>query len=236
MDDVLESLKEEVLEANLVLAEEGLVLGTWGNASGIDLDLNLVVIKPSGVPYEDLTTDLMAVVDLDGKVIQGDFRPSSDTETHLALYRAFPEVGGIVHTHSHYATCWAQACLPIPCLGTTHADYFHGDVPVTEKLTEGEVIEDYERNTGDVIVRQFRGLDPLAVPAVLVAQHGPFTWGETVEDAVESAVVLEEVASMAFHTIQLAPDQGAIGGHLLEKHFLRKHGAEAYYGQAEGQD
>jgi len=171
------------------------------------------------------------VVDLEGRRVEGDLNPSSDTATHVVLFREFPGIGGVVHTHSHHATCWAQACRGVPCLGTTHADYFHGQVPVTDPLSEAEVVGGYEHNTGEVIVRRFRDLDPAAFPAVLVAQHGPFTWGETVDKAVENATVLEEVARMALHTLQLSPAQASIPDYLLDKHFLRKHGANAYYGQ-----
>ncbi len=229
--DVLEGLKEEVLEANLALVRHGLVLGTWGNASAIDRERGLVVIKPSGVPYDGMTADQMVVVDLDGKRVEGKLNPSSDTPTHVVLFREFPEIGGVVHTHSHHATCWAQASRGIPCFGTTHADYFYGEVPVTDVLTEAEVAGGYEHNTGQVIVRRFEGLDPMLLPGVLVAQHAPFTWGATVGKAVENAVVLEEIARMALHTLQLSPRHTPIAGYLLDKHFLRKHGTGAYYGQ-----
>lgn len=228
---MLNELKQEVLEANLALVAEGLVLGTWGNASGIDRASGLVVIKPSGVPYDGMSADHMVVVDMDGNVVEGDLKPSSDTATHVVLYKAFPEVGGVVHTHSHYATCWAQACRSIPCYGTTHADYFYGNVPVTDPMSEAEVAEAYEHNTGEVIVRRFTGLEPLHYPGVLVAQHGPFAWGATPAKSVESAVVMEEVARMALHTEQLHPGHAPIPQYLLDKHFLRKHGAAAYYGQ-----
>lgn len=233
MSEMLEELKEEVAAANLALVEEGLVLETWGNASAILRSEGLVVIKPSGMPYEDLEADDLVTLDLDGNIVDGELRPSSDTPTHLALYRAFPEIGSVVHTHSHFATSWAQAGKPIPCFGTTHADYFHGAVPVTEALTKEEVAEDYEANTGAVIVRRFQELDPKTLRAVLVAQHGPFTWGATVDDAVDAAVALEEVAAMALHTLQIAPDLKPVPDYLLDKHFQRKHGTDAYYGQDE---
>jgi L-ribulose-5-phosphate 4-epimerase len=230
---MLEPLKEAVCRANLDLVRHGLVLGTWGNASAIDRKRGLVVIKPSGVDYEGMAPEHMAIVDLDGVVVEGKLRPSSDTATHVAIYRGFEGVDGIAHTHSHYATCWAQAQRPIPCLGTTHADHFYGEVPVTDPLTEDEVTGDYEANTGAVIVRCFQARDPMAQPCVLVAQHGPFAWGRDVAAAVENAVVLEEVARMALHTLSLSPDQDALPQHLLDKHFLRKHGNDAYYGQSD---
>lgn len=228
---MLERLKEEVIEANLALVSAGLVFGTWGNASGIDRECGLVVIKPSGIAYEELRVDQMVVVDLEERVVEGGLRPSSDTPTHVALYKAFAGIGAVAHTHSHYATCWAQARRAIPCLGTTHADYFHGEVPVTDALTLEEIVRNYERHTGEVIVRRFSAIDPLHCPAVLVASHGPFAWGETPARAVENAAVLEEVARMALHTLWLEPDSPAIARELLDKHFLRKHGASAYYGQ-----
>jgi L-ribulose-5-phosphate 4-epimerase len=228
----LKALQEQVLEANLALVREGLVLGTWGNASGIDRERGVVVIKPSGVPYDGMRAEQMVALDLDGRVLEGSLRPSSDTATHLALYKAFPGIGGVVHTHSHYATCWAQACQSIPCLGTTHADYFYGEVPITEALTESEIAQEYERNTGEVIVRRFAYLDPLHFPGVLVASHAPFTWGATPDKAVESAVVVEEIARMALHTLAITPGQRPISQALLDKHFLRKHGTAAYYGQS----
>lgn len=231
---MLDGLKADVLEANLALVRQGLVLMTWGNASGIDRDSGHVVIKPSGVAYEVMTPDDMAVVDLDGKPVEGKLKPSVDTPTHLALYRAFPEIGGVVHTHSHYATCWAQACRPIPCFGTTHADYFHGEIPVTDAMTAEEVGEDYEAYIGEVIIRAFRDRDPMQCPAALVANHAPFVWGKDVASAVETAFVLEEVARMALHTLALAPERPPIANHLLDKHFMRKHGAGAYYGQGKG--
>lgn len=228
---MLESLKQEVLEANLELVRLGLVLGTWGNASGFDRAEGLLVIKPSGVPYSRMRAIDMVVVDLEGQVEEGELRPSSDTAAHIELYKSFDSVYGVVHTHSHFATCWAQACRPIPCYGTTHADYWYGSVPITDSLTEEEVGSDYERNTGRSIVRRFADLDPLEYPGVLVANHAPFTWGETVMKAVENAHVLEEIARMALHTLTINPAQPPIDAYLLDKHFLRKHGAGAYYGQ-----
>lgn len=231
---MLEELKKRVWHANLDLVRKGLVLMTWGNASGIDREQGFIVIKPSGVPYDTMRPEDMAVVDMEGNNVEG-LKPSVDTATHIVLYSAFPATGGIVHTHSHYATCWAQACRPIPCYGTTHADHFHGEVPVTEPLTEDEVAQDYERNIGEVIVRRFEGMDPMHHPAVLCAQHASFSWGATVEDAVDNAYVLEEVARMALHTEALAPGCGPVPEYLSDKHFLRKHGDGAYYGQISGE-
>jgi L-ribulose-5-phosphate 4-epimerase len=230
---VLEQLKAEVLEANLSLPKYRLVTFTWGNVSGIDRETGYVVIKPSGVEYDEMTAEDLVVVDLDGTVVEGDLRPSSDTPTHLALYRAFPDIGGIVHTHSPWATSWAQAGLPLPALGTTHADYFYGEIPCTRELTEGEVETNYELETGRVIVETYQknGLDPTAMPGVLVKNHAPFCWGEDAQQAVHHAVVLEEAAKMAFNTYQLNPDARPISQYLLDKHYLRKHGANAYYGQ-----
>jgi L-ribulose-5-phosphate 4-epimerase len=228
---VLGQLKKEVLEANLELVRRGLVIYTFGNASGFLAGEGLVVIKPSGVPFDDLTPANMVVFDLDGRLVEGNLRPSSDLPTHLALYRAFPGVGGVIHTHSRFATAWAQAGRPIPCLGTTHADYFHGPVPVTDPLSAGDIEGDYEANTGEVIVRRFAGVDPLAMPAVLVAGHGPFCWGETPAKAAQNAVLLEEVAVMAYHTVALNPDAAPISPALRDKHFFRKHGPGASYGQ-----
>lgn len=227
---MLKRLKRDVLNANLELVKRGLVFGTWGNASAIDRKRELVVIKPSGVAYDAMTSSDMVVVDLDGNVVEGELRPSSDMATHLVLYHAFGEIGGVAHTHSHFATSWAQACRPIPCFGTTHADYFHGEVPLTAALAP-EDMDRYEIRTGEAIVERFRELNPLHYPGVLVASHGPFVWGQTVEQAVEHADVMEEVARMALHTLQLSPGQPPIPQYLLDKHFLRKHGEHAYYGQ-----
>jgi L-ribulose-5-phosphate 4-epimerase len=228
---MLQSLREEVLEANLELVRRGLVLYTFGNASGVDRERGLVVIKPSGVPYEGMRPSDMVIVDLEGKPVEGAMRPSSDLPTHLVLYRAFETVGGVVHTHSRSATAWAQARTPIPCFGTTHADYFRGDIPVTDYLSAEEIGSQYEINTGHVIVRRFAGRNPLQMPAVLVAGHAPFTWGRTVTDAAYNAVVLEEVAALALATVTIQAASQPICQHLLDKHFLRKHGADAYYGQ-----
>jgi len=227
---MLEKLKEDVFRANLDLVRHGLVIMTWGNVSGIDRESGLMVIKPSGVSYDRMTAADMVVTDLDGNVMEGTLNPSTDAPTHRALYRAFPGAGGIVHTHSTWATAWAQACRPIPCLGTTHADHFYGAVPVTRKLTEKETADDYEYNTGLIIAEALKGSDPMSMPAVLVASHGPFTWGATPADAVHNAVVLEEVARMAAISATLA-DPKEIDRHLLDRHYLRKHGKNAYYGQ-----
>jgi len=249
-----EELRQKVCQANLDLERHGLVVFTWGNVSGIDRETRVVAIKPSGVAYSELTPDKMVLLDLDGNVLEGSLHPSSDTPTHLELYRGFEQIGGICHTHSLYATMWAQAERELPCLGTTHADHFYGPVPVTEVMTRDEIEQDYERNTGKVIVRRFEvsprlsagvprplaganapaaagAVDPLQMPAVLVANHGPFTWGKTPAESVENAVVLERVAQMAFGTFLLNARQGAISQALLDKHYLRKHGQDAYYGQ-----
>jgi L-ribulose-5-phosphate 4-epimerase len=228
---MLEALRNEVLEANLELVRKGLVVYTFGNASGFARDERLAVIKPSGVPYETMTPADLVVVDLDGRVAEGALRPSSDVDTHVALYRAFPQIGGVVHTHSRHATAWAQACREIPCFGTTHADYFYGPVPVTDMLTRDEVTGPYEVNTGRVIVRRFAQIDPLQMPAVLVANHGPFTWGRDPAQSVENAVVLEQVAMMAYGTLLVNARQDCISQALLDRHYLRKHGKNAYYGQ-----
>jgi L-ribulose-5-phosphate 4-epimerase len=231
---MLEDLKKRVLEANLALPKHGLVTFTWGNVSAVDRARGLVVIKPSGVEYDAMTADDMVVVTLaDGKVVEGALKPSSDTPTHLVLYRAFPALGGIVHTHSRHATIWAQAGADLPAWGTTHADYFHGAIPCTRPLADAEIDGDYEAETGSVIVETFaeRGLDAAAVPAVLVSSHGPFAWGKDASDAVHNAVVLEEVAYMGLFSTQLAPRLPAMPKRLLDKHYLRKHGAGAYYGQ-----
>lgn len=227
---MLKKLKTEVFEANLDLVKYNLVLFTWGNASGIDRERGLVVIKPSGVSYGDMKPADMVVVDLDGRVIEGELNPSSDTPTHLELYKAFPETGGIVHTHSTYATSWAQACTGIPVSGTTHADYFGGSIPCTRPMTEEEVRADYELQTGTVIIEAFAGRNPLHVPGVLVSNHGPFTWGRTPAEAVHNSVVLEEVARMALFTRIINPAM-PMNTLLAEKHFSRKHGPQAYYGQ-----
>lgn len=231
---MLEKLREQVLEANLGLVESGLVFRTFGNASGISREEGLVVIKPSGVEYDRLTAKDLVVTDLDGKVVEGELRPSSDLATHLVLYQSFLQIGGVVHTHSRYATAWAQAGREIPPLGTTHADYFYGPVPVTEEMTESEIQSHYEINTGHVIVRRFARIDPLSMQAVLVAGHGPFCWGITVRSAAENAILLEEVARLAYMTHSLAGERSPISRALLDKHFKRKHGPNAYYGQSRG--
>ena len=228
---MLEAMKERVLKANLDLVRHGLVLFTWGNVSEIDRESGLVVIKPSGVDYEVMKPEDMVVVDLDGKVVEGKYRPSSDTPTHLELYRAFPALGGITHTHSTYATAWAQAGRDIPFYGTTHADYFCGDIPCTRALTKAEVEGEYEKNTGLVIVERFRGLDPVKVPAVLVRNHGAFAFGRDAAQSVYHATVLEEVAKMAVLTEKIDPKAARAEEYILEKHYLRKHGTNAYYGQ-----
>lgn len=228
---MLNLLKAQVLEANLELVRRGLVLYTFGNASGIDREQGLVAIKPSGVAYERLTPEDMVVSDLTGKIVEGQYKPSSDLDTHLELYRAFPSIGGVVHTHSEYATAWAQAGEEIPAYGTTHADYFYGPVPVTEALTDEEVGGAYVLNTGKAIVRRFRNLDPEAVPGVLVAGHAPFAWGKDAMEAAYHAVVLEAVARMAFMTATLNPDCRGVSQALLDRHYFRKHGAKATYGQ-----
>jgi L-ribulose-5-phosphate 4-epimerase len=224
-------LQTEVLEANLELVRRGLVLYTFGNASGIDRETGLVAIKPSGVPYEKMTPADMVICDLEGKMVKGQLRPSSDLDTHLELYRAWPAIGGVVHTHSESATAWAQAGRSIPAYGTTHADYFYGPVPATEPLSDAEIQGDYVLNTGKAIVRRFAGIDPMAVPAVLVAGHAPFTWGKTAMDAAHNAVILEFVARMAFHTAVLSPEGKGVSQALLDRHYFRKHGADATYGQ-----
>lgn len=230
---MLERLKEEVLEANLEVVRRGLVLYTFGNASGIDRASGLVVIKPSGVPYDAMKPADLVVTDLAGNIVEGSLRPSSDLPTHLALYRGFSEIGGVVHTHSRAATSWAQAGIEIPCLGTTHADYFHGPVPVTPPLTCDEIDSEYELNTGLVIVRCFEGIDPLARPAVLVHGHAPFTWGRSVSEAAHTAVILEEVAEMAWRATLLNAAVSPLSENLLNKHYCRKHGSGAYYGQTD---
>ena len=228
---MLEELKQKVYEANMALVAHGLVIFTWGNVSGIDRAKGLVVIKPSGVDYDVMKPEDMVVVDLQtGETVEGNLRPSSDTPTHLAIYRAFPEVGGVVHTHSTYATAWAQTGMDLPCLGTTHADYFYNEIPCTPDMSEAEVKGDYELETGNVIVRTFAGINPMHPPGVLVNNHGPFTWGKTPAEAVHNAVVLEQVAKMALlpHSVNPNPTMNPL---LVEKHFNRKHGPNAYYGQ-----
>ncbi len=228
---MLEELKRQVLKANLLLPKHGLVSFTWGNASGIDRENGLVVIKPSGVPYSEMTVDDLVVVSMTGVVVEGHYKPSSDLPTHLELYKAFPECGGIVHTHSRWATIFAQAELPLDPLGTTHADYFYGQIPCTRPLTVFEIQENYEKETGLVIAETFKGRDPQAVPAVLVNGHGPFTWGKDAVNAAFHAAVLEEIAFMNWHTLMLQPEESPLPKALLDKHYLRKHGKDAYYGQ-----
>lgn len=228
---MLEELKEAVCTANCELAQSGLITLTWGNASGIDREQGLVVIKPSGVPYAELRPDAMVVVDLDGRTVEGKLRPSSDTATHVVLYRAFGQIGGVVHTHSRYATVFAQARREIPCLGTTHADHFYGPVPVTRPLAESEVAEGYEHWTGRVIVERFADVSPASMPAVLVAGHAPFTWGPSVAAALDNAIALEAVAAMVLGTWSIDPCAPQLEPWVLEKHHQRKHGSKAYYGQ-----
>lgn len=228
---MLKTLREEVLAANLELMRRGLVVDTFGNASGISREKGLVVIKPSGVDYGALRAGDLVVTDLDGKVVEGSLRPSSDLPTHTALYRAFPQIGGIAHTHSRNATAWAQACREIPCLGTTHADYFCGAIPITAALKTDEIETEYEWNTGQAIVRRLAGMEPLSMPAVLVAGHAPFCWGTTPAEAAHTAWMLEEVAHMAAAALALNPTVKPLPDALRDKHFLRKHGASAYYGQ-----
>ena len=230
---LLQSLREQVLEANLELVRRGLVLYTFGNASGIDREQGLVAIKPSGVDYDKMKPADLVITDLAGKVVEGALRPSSDLPTHLVLYKAFSQIGGVAHTHSEYATSWAQACTPIPCYGTTHADSFHGAVPVTATLSNQDIDSAYEENTGHAIVKAFAGCDPSSIPAVLVANHGPFAWGPTAAAAAHNAVILESVARMAYFTQGINSNAKPIARALHDKHFLRKHGAKAYYGQPE---
>ncbi len=227
---MLEELKAKVCKANLELVGHGLVIFTWGNVSAIDRGTGLVVIKPSGVSYDNMKPEDMVVVDLEGKIVEGTLNPSSDTPTHLALYRAWPEIGGVVHTHSTYATAWAQAGMDIPNIGTTHSDYFHNAIPCTADMTEEEVKGAYELETGNVIVKRFEGLNPVHTPGVLVKNHGPFSWGKDAFDAVHNAVVMEQVAKMAYIAFGVNPDL-TMNEHLIEKHFSRKHGPNAYYGQ-----
>ena len=230
---MLEQLKQAVLEANLLLPKHGLVTFTWGNVSGIDREKGLVVIKPSGVEYDGMIAQDMVVTDMDGNVVEGKWKPSSDTPTHLALYKAFPTLGGVVHTHSRWATSFAQAGKGIPAFGTTQGDYFYGEIPCTRKMTPAEIAGEYELETGNVIIETFRSreIDPAQIPAVLVYSHGPFAWGDDPYNAVHNAVVLEEVAFMAFHAMALTPGLPPMQRELLDKHYLRKHGANAYYGQ-----
>ena len=228
---LLKSLREQVLDANLELVRQGLVLYTFGNASGISREERLVAIKPSGVPYEKLKPEDMVITDMNGKIVDGSLKPSSDLPTHLEIYRRFPQAGGVAHTHSEFATAWAQARTPIPCLGTTHADYFHGPVPVTEELSPAEIQGDYELNTGVAICRVFEKVDPAAIPAVLVAGHAPFCWGTTAADAAHNAVIVEYVAKMAYRVLAINANATPISRELHDKHYLRKHGAAAYYGQ-----
>lgn len=227
---MLEQIKERVFAANRLLKDSGLIVLTWGNVSQIDRKSGYIVIKPSGVTYENMTPENMVVVDLEGNVIEGDLKPSSDLATHIELYKAFPEIGGVTHTHSRWATVFAQAGLPIHALGTTHADTFYGTVPVTRKMTEKEIQDQYEKETGKVIVETFSNMDPNDMPAVLVNSHGPFTWGKDAMKSVENAMILEEVAFMAYNTLALNPNAD-FQKVLLDKHYLRKHGANAYYGQ-----
>lgn len=228
---MLTELKQKVLEANLQLPVKGLVTFTWGNVSGIDREKGLIVIKPSGVSYEEMKLEDMVVLDLNGKIVEGKLNPSSDTDTHVFLYKKFKKIGGIVHTHSSWATSWAQAGMEIPCFGTTHADYFYGSIPCTRKMSQEEIKGRYEYETGKVIVETFKEINPEFVPGVLVNNHGPFAWGKDALNAVHNAVVLEEVAKMAYRSIQLNKKLGFIDNNLLDKHFLRKHGKNAYYGQ-----
>lgn len=231
---MLEELKQRVYEANMQLPQYGLVTFTWGNASEIDRGHGIIAIKPSGVDYDRLTADDMVLVDLEGRRVEGKYNPSSDTATHVELYQAFPQIGGVVHTHSSYATSWAQAGLSIPCYGTTHADYIYGEVPCVRNLTEDEIAEAYEKNTGILIADEFRrmGKSAAAVPAVLCKNHGPFTWGKDAHDAVHNAVVLEEVAKMAYQARLINPDIVPAPQELQDKHYNRKHGKNAYYGQS----
>jgi L-ribulose-5-phosphate 4-epimerase len=229
---LLESLRKEVLEANLELVNRGLAIFTFGNASGIARQEGLVVIKPSGVPYDTMRPEDLVITDLDGRTVEGRLRPSSDLATHLVLYRSFAGIGGVVHTHSRYATAWAQAHREIPCLGTTHCDYFYGQVPVTAPLDAATIRGEYEANTGRAIVQRFEGLDPLSMPGVLVASHGPFCWGKSARDAAHNAVLLEEVARIACLSVTLNPAVTPVSQDLLDRHFLRKHGASATYGQS----
>lgn len=230
---MLENLKEKVYKANLLLPKYNLITFTWGNVSGIDREKNLIVIKPSGVEYDELTSDQMVVVNFDGEIVEGNLNPSSDTATHIELYKAFPDIRGIVHTHSPWAVSFAQAGLDIPAAGTTHGDYFYGPIPVTREMKKDEIQVDYEKQTGSVIIETFneKGIDPNQIPGVLVNDHGPFTWGDSPEEAVHNSVVLEQVAEMTYHTLQLNNKDIQMSQDLLDKHYLRKHGKDAYYGQ-----
>ena len=229
---MLEKLKQEVLEANLMLPKHGLVTFTWGNVSGVDRERGMFVIKPSGVEYDGMTADDMVVVSIEtGEKVEGKYKPSSDTPTHLELYRAFPELGGVCHTHSRWATSFAMAGKGIIALGTTHGDYFYGEIPCTRKMTPEEIAGEYEKETGTVIIETFKGIDPMTIPAVLVMSHGPFTWGKNAAEAVHNAVVLEEAAFMNYHAQSMSPGIPPMQQELLDKHYLRKHGKNAYYGQ-----
>ncbi len=231
MDEKIQRLKERVYQANMELNERGLVLYTFGNASGVDRDLKLIAIKPSGVPYSELSPEKMVLVDFENRVVEGNARPSSDTKTHLCLYQAFSEIGGIAHTHSTYASIWAQAKKSIPCLGTTHADYVNGEIPCTSDLHPNQIQRDYEYETGVQIIERMKGLSPREVEMILVAGHGPFTWGQTPEKAVFNSVLLEEISKTSLYTTLLNPNAGPISSALLSKHFSRKQGANSYYGQ-----
>ena len=230
---MLDNLKEQVYQSNMALPDYGLVVFTWGNVSGIDREKELIVIKPSGVDYKDLTPDKMVVVDFDGKVVEGDLKPSSDTATHIELYKHFKDIKGVVHTHSPWAVSFAQAGIDIPAAGTTHADYFYGDIPVTRPMKKDEIETEYEKQTGTVIIETFkeRQINPNDIPGVLVNDHGPFTWGSSPDNAVHNSVVLEQVAEMTYHGMQLNREGVRMDQQLLDKHFLRKHGKDAYYGQ-----
>ncbi len=228
---MLKKLKEQVCDANVALSRSGLVILTWGNVSGIARDKSIVAIKPSGISYDELTPDKIVFVDLNGNIVEGKYKPSSDAPTHLELYKNFKTIGGICHTHSTYATAWAQAGIPIPCFGTTHADSFYGSIPVTDKLPKNMIQKDYELNTGKLIVETFRKIDYEHFPGVLVADHGPFVWGKSPQQAVENAIILEEIAKIALLTKQLNPSKKSISKALRDKHFFRKHGSDAYYGQ-----
>lgn len=228
---MLEKLKEQVYEANMELQKKGLVIYTWGNVSGIDREKGLIVIKPSGVEYDTMKPEDMVVLDLQGNIVEGKYKPSTDTPTHLVMYNTYPNIGGVVHTHSEWATIFAQAGMDIPAFGTTHADYFYGDIPCTRDLTDEEISGEYEKETGNVIVETIGDKDPLEIPAIVVKNHAPFTWGKDPENAVYNAVVLDKVAQMAYNTMTLNPRVSRVKQHLLDKHYLRKHGANAYYGQ-----